>query len=199
MYCAKCRTELSDGSKFCGKCGGVLESGAHTSNDSPGGSTDNEGSQDGSLSTILGDNDIGSLVNSFFWISILDIGLSYIYNYYKIIPSLSKDDLTPINGAILTLVVLGGFYLAFKFWGIAKASTIPFLIYLVWAALMSYLYFFDADATAFQEFGLYVKLAHAHGWVLIVSFYEHFIAGLGLEALIVLRILFLLNKPSAQE
>jgi hypothetical protein len=200
MYCPKCKTEASDASKFCGLCGGALDPMIHPSTSPPSeGSTNTEATQDGSLGAILADNDVVSLVNSFLWISVLDIGIEYIYKYYKIIPELSKDVSTPINGTILSLVFLGGFYLAFRFWGIAKASTIPFLIYLAWVALLVYTGFFAPDATMFQEFGLYLKSGHPHGWVLIVSIYEHFVAGLGFQTLIVLRILFLFNKQSEQK
>ena len=199
MYCSKCKTEESDTSKFCGLCGAALESGSHPSNNSPGGATDNDPPPDGFLKTLLAENDIGSLVHWFCLISIFDIGLTYIYSHYKIIPNLYKDAPTPIEGALALILILGGFYLAFRFWGIAKASTIPFYIFLVFVALVVYTSFFAADATTFREFDVYIRSPHYDSLWVEVSIYEHFIAGVGLQALIVLRILFLLNKQSEQK
>jgi hypothetical protein len=198
MYCPKCKTEVSDSSKLCGSCGVALESGSHPSNNSSGGATDNDPPSDSIIKELLADNDIGSLVNWFLWISIFDIGLMYIYSHYKIIPSLYKDASTPIEEAAFMMLILGGFYLAFRFWGIAKASTIPFYIFLVFVTLIVYTAFFAADATIFREFGLYIRSPHDDMWVEF-SIYEHFIAGIGLQTLIVLRILFLLNKQSEQK
>ena len=197
-YCSKCKAEASDASKFCALCGGALESGSHPSNNSSGGATDNDPPPDGVLKLILANNNISFLVNIFFWISIFDIGLTYIYSHYKIIPNLYKDAPTPIEGAVIMMVILGGFFLAFRFWGITKTSTIPFYIFLLFVALVLYTSFFAADATTFREFDLYFRSSHDKDW-LEVSIYEHFIAGVGLQTLIVLRILFLLNKPPVQE
>jgi len=197
MYCPKCKTEVSDSSKLCGSCGAALESGSHPSNNSDGGATDYD-PPDSIAKILLADNDIGSLVNWFRWISIIDIGLMYIYSHYKIIPNLNKNTSTPIEGVVFTMVIWGVFYLAFRFWGIAKTSTIPFYIFLAWVALLVYTSFFAADATAFREFDLYIRSPHDKDWI-EVSIYEHFVAGLGFQTLIVLRILFLFNKQSEQK
>ena len=199
MYCSKCKAEASDASKFCALCGGALESGAHTSNDSPGGLTENQASQNGLLSAFLAENNTVALVNIFFWVSIFDIGLTYVYNHFEIIPNLYKTDIPHIYEAVFSLVILGAFYLAFRFWGVAKSSKIPFFVYLVWCAFVVYVAFFLPPVTIVQEFNLYIRSPHTMGLMPLVSFYEHFISGLGLQVLVVLRILFLLSKPSVQK
>ena len=208
-FCHHCGSELKDSPKFCPNCGKSLGmtaapaedtqniSKANSSVPAPAeASVETTDKERGFFASIIHEKDPNKLLSTFLIVSLVDLALTIIYNLIDIIPNLDSSSSTPVSIIIGYLIIGALPYVGFRFWGIPKKTRIPFVIYLI---LISSLYLLMlADGQMVAEFELYLRHGPGGGYLVLISAYEHFVAGIGLEVLIAIKLLMTLDNAKSE-
>ncbi len=182
-----CGTELIGKTNFCSSCGGAIKNKESDLGNSLANSNNNETSSGGFFS--FSEYTVNDFLGLFLLFSIFDAFLTYLHTFKKF-NLVEQNSEYPITSLLLTLVISGGFYLAFKFWGIAKESKIPFFLYILWVTVI--LWNFGSWSNGYKIYSktdIYI-IPHLR----VLAFYEYYFSGWLLETLIVLRMIFMIKK-----
>jgi len=198
-YCTNCGSQLQGASKFCQDCGqptGVdpqrpaIDSSAPAKVVSPEVQEKKNGFFVSLYAPVFHEHDLNKLLRLFLCVSIFDAALFFVFKLFNIIPELAPPPLSPIGYLVGELVITAIFYLILRYWGVAKRAKLAFVICIAVTALLLGFAWTDDHVQEFTAF-LHTGPKFPIG---AVAFYEHFLGGLFVEMLIMIRMLVLLNQ-----
>jgi hypothetical protein len=198
-YCTNCGSQLQGAPKFCQDCGqptgadtpgAAIDSRAPAKEPSPEVQEKKEGFFVSLYAPVFHEHDLNKLLRLFLYVSIFDAALVFVFKLFNIIPELAPTPLSPIGYLVGELVITAIFYSILRYWGVAKRAKLAFVICIAFTALLLGFAWTDDHV---QEFTAYLHTGPKFA-IGAVAFYEHFLSGLFVEMLIMIRMLVLLNQ-----